>query len=132
MLRLPVWHIGGLVAEGKGKSYTPYCCHIGSDCDGGGGAARDPSHDSPKATSLVSRGAPWDRDGPGRPPRVPDKRRTPNSRRRIMLWTIFVILLVLWLLGVVSSYTLGGFIHVLLIVAVILAVMQLVQGRRAL
>jgi hypothetical protein len=49
-----------------------------------------------------------------------------------MLWTIFVILLVLWLLGVVSSYTLGGFIHVLLIVAVILAVMQLVPGRRAL
>ena len=49
-----------------------------------------------------------------------------------MLWTIFVILLVLWLLGVVSSYTLGGFIHMLLIVAVILAVMQLVQGRRAL
>ena len=49
-----------------------------------------------------------------------------------MLWTIFVILLVLWLLGVVSSYTLGGFIHVLLVVAVILAVMQLVQGRRTL
>ena len=49
-----------------------------------------------------------------------------------MLWTIFVILLVLWLLGVVSSYTLGGFIHVLLVVAVILAVLQLVQGRRAL
>ena len=49
-----------------------------------------------------------------------------------MLWTIFVILLVLWLLGVVTSYTLGGFIHVLLIVAVILAVIQLIQGRRAL
>jgi hypothetical protein len=49
-----------------------------------------------------------------------------------MLWTIFVILLVLWLLGVVTSYTMGGFIHVLLIVAVILAVMQLLQGRRAL
>ena len=48
-----------------------------------------------------------------------------------MLWTIFVILLVLWLLGVVSSYTLGGYIHVLLVVAVILAVMQLIQGRRA-
>ena len=45
-----------------------------------------------------------------------------------MLWTIFVILLVLWLLGVVTSYTLGGFIHVLLIVAVILAMMQLLQG----
>jgi hypothetical protein len=49
-----------------------------------------------------------------------------------MLWTIFVILLVLWLLGVVTSYTLGGFIHVLLVVAVVLAVMQLLQGRRAL
>ena len=49
-----------------------------------------------------------------------------------MLWTIFVILLVLWLLGVVSSYTLGGFIHVLLVIAIILAVLQLVQGRRAL
>lgn len=47
-----------------------------------------------------------------------------------MLWTIFVILLVVWLLGVVTSYTLGGFIHVLLIVAVILAVLQLIQGRR--
>jgi hypothetical protein len=49
-----------------------------------------------------------------------------------MLWTIFVILLVLWLLGVVTSYTLGGFIHVLLVIAVIMAVMQLIQGRRAL
>jgi predicted ferric reductase len=49
-----------------------------------------------------------------------------------MLWTIFVILLVLWLLGVVTSYSLGGFIHVLLVIAVILAVMQLIQGRRAL
>ena len=48
-----------------------------------------------------------------------------------MLWTIFVILLVLWLLGVVSSYTLGGFIHVVLGGAVILAVMQLIQGSRA-
>jgi len=49
-----------------------------------------------------------------------------------MLWTIFVILLVLWLLGVVTSYTLGGFIHVLLVVALVLAIMQLLQGRRAL
>ena len=45
-----------------------------------------------------------------------------------MLWTIFVILLVLWLLGVVTSYTLGGFIHVLLVVAVVLAIMQLSAG----
>ena len=49
-----------------------------------------------------------------------------------MLWTIFVVLFVMWLLGMATSYTLGGFIHVLLIVAVILAVMQLIQGRRAL
>ena len=49
-----------------------------------------------------------------------------------MLWTIFVILLVLWLLGVVTSYTVGGFIHILLVVAVVLAIMQLLQGRRAL
>ena len=47
-----------------------------------------------------------------------------------MLWTIFVILLVLWLLGVVSSYTLGGFIHVLPVVAVVIALIQLIQGRR--
>jgi Family of unknown function (DUF5670) len=57
---------------------------------------------------------------------------TLNVRRLAMLWTIFVILLVLWLLGVVTSYTLGGFIHVLLVVALIMAVMQLIQGRRAL
>jgi Family of unknown function (DUF5670) len=56
-----------------------------------------------------------------------------NEREEVaMLWTIFVILLVLWLLGVVTSYTLGGFIHVLLVIAVIMAVMQLIQGRRAL
>jgi hypothetical protein len=48
-----------------------------------------------------------------------------------MLWTIFVILLVLWLLGLVSSYTLGGFIHILLVVAVIVLLIQLFSGRRA-
>jgi len=48
-----------------------------------------------------------------------------------MLWTIFVILLVLWLLGLVTSYTLGGFIHILLVVAIALAVIQLISGRRA-
>ena len=48
-----------------------------------------------------------------------------------MLWTIFVILLVLWLLGMVSSYTLGGFIHVLLVVAIAVFVIQLISGRRA-
>jgi hypothetical protein len=47
-----------------------------------------------------------------------------------MLWTIFVILLVLWLVGLVSSYTLGGFIHLLLVAAVIVLVLQLISGRR--
>jgi hypothetical protein len=47
-----------------------------------------------------------------------------------MLWTIFVILLVLWLLGVVSSYTLGGFIHILLVIALVVLILQLVSGRR--
>jgi len=48
-----------------------------------------------------------------------------------MLWTIFVILLVLWLLGLVTSYTMGGFIHVLLVVAVAVLLIQLIPGRRA-
>ncbi len=48
-----------------------------------------------------------------------------------MLWTIFIILLVLWLLGMVSSYTLGGFIHVLLVIAIAVFVIQLISGRRA-
>ena len=47
-----------------------------------------------------------------------------------MLWTIFVILLVLWLLGVVSSYTLSGFIHILLVIALVVLVIQLITGRR--
>jgi uncharacterized membrane protein YtjA (UPF0391 family) len=47
-----------------------------------------------------------------------------------MLWTIFVILLILWLLGLVSSYTLGGFIHILLVLALVVLILQLVTGRR--
>jgi len=47
-----------------------------------------------------------------------------------MLWTIVVILLVLWLLGLVSSYTLGGFIHILLVLAIVVFVISLFQGRR--
>jgi len=46
-----------------------------------------------------------------------------------MLWTIFVILLVLWLLGMVSSYTLGGYIHLLLIIAVVVVIIRVIQGR---
>ena len=48
-----------------------------------------------------------------------------------MLWTLFVVLLVLWLVGVVSSYTLGGFIHLLLVLAVVAVLVQLITGRRA-
>jgi hypothetical protein len=48
-----------------------------------------------------------------------------------VLWTIFIILLVLWLVGVVSSYTLGGFIHILLVIALVVLIIQLITGRRA-
>jgi hypothetical protein len=47
-----------------------------------------------------------------------------------MLWTFFVILLVLWALGLVTSYTLGGLIHILLVMAIVVLVIRLVQGRR--
>jgi hypothetical protein len=46
-----------------------------------------------------------------------------------MLWTIAILLLVLWALGLVSSYTMGGFIHILLVAAVILVLVRLIQGR---
>jgi uncharacterized membrane protein YtjA (UPF0391 family) len=49
-----------------------------------------------------------------------------------MLWAIFVILLVLWLLGLVSGYTMGGVIHILLVIAIIVLVVRLIQGRRVL
>jgi hypothetical protein len=48
-----------------------------------------------------------------------------------MLWTIFVILVVLWVLGIVTSYTMGGFIHVLLVLAVIVLLIRVLQGRSA-
>ena len=47
-----------------------------------------------------------------------------------MLWTIFVILLILWLLGVVSSYTVGGFIHILLVLALVVLLINIIGGRR--
>jgi asparagine N-glycosylation enzyme membrane subunit Stt3 len=46
-----------------------------------------------------------------------------------MLWTIAVLLLILWLLGMISSYTLGGFIHILLVLAVIAILVRVIQGR---
>jgi hypothetical protein len=58
----------------------------------------------------------------------------PSQPERIgtMLYTLALILLVLWVLGLVSSYTLGGFIHILLVVAIVVVVIRLIQGRRVL
>jgi hypothetical protein len=47
-----------------------------------------------------------------------------------MLWTIFVVLMILWLLGVVSSYTIGGFIHILLVAAIVVMLIRVIQGRQ--
>ena len=46
-----------------------------------------------------------------------------------MLWTIFVVLLILWALGLVSGYTIGGFIHVLLVIAIVVILIRIIQGR---
>jgi hypothetical protein len=53
-----------------------------------------------------------------------------THEENVMLWTIALILVVLWLLGLVSSYTMGGFIHILLVLAVIVILLRLIQGRR--
>jgi Family of unknown function (DUF5670) len=49
-----------------------------------------------------------------------------------MLWTIAVVLIILWLLGLVTSYTLGGFIHALLVIAIIVVLIRVIQGRKVL
>jgi len=53
-----------------------------------------------------------------------------KKENKHMLWTIFVILLVLWALGLVTAYTMGGLIHVLLVIALVVLAIQLIQGRR--
>jgi len=55
-----------------------------------------------------------------------------KEKRHIMLWTIAVILVVLWILGMVSSYTLGGLIHILLVLAIIAVVVNLLRGKKTL
>jgi hypothetical protein len=62
---------------------------------------------------------------------------SPGRRRTVageeiddMLWTIFVVLLVLWALGMVSSYTIGGYIHILLVIAIAVVLIRIIQGRR--
>ena len=47
-----------------------------------------------------------------------------------MLWKIFIILLILWLLGIITSYTLGGYIHILLIIALVIIIVKFIQGRK--
>lgn len=47
-----------------------------------------------------------------------------------MLWTISVILIILWALGLISSYTMGGFIHLLLVIAIVVVLLNIIQGRR--
>ena len=54
----------------------------------------------------------------------------PERKMGNMLWTIFVILLILWVLGLVSGYTLSGFIHILLVIAVVILIINLIQGRK--
>jgi hypothetical protein len=49
-----------------------------------------------------------------------------------MLWTIVVVLVILWLLGLVSSYTMGGFIHILLVIAIVVVLVRVIQGRKPL
>ena len=55
--------------------------------------------------------------------------KTKNQNIKYMLYTIAVILLVLWLLGMVSSYAMGGFIHILLVVAIVMVLVRLIQGK---
>ena len=49
-----------------------------------------------------------------------------------MLWTIFVILLIMWLLGMISGYVIGGYIHILLVIAIVVVLVRIIQGRRPL
>jgi len=58
------------------------------------------------------------------------KRRCREKKGATMLWTIFVILLVMWLLGMVSAYTMGGFIHILLVIALVVLLLRIISGRR--
>jgi hypothetical protein len=60
------------------------------------------------------------------------RERLGTREEKSMLWTIVVILIVLWLLGFVSSYTMGGLIHVLLVIAVVVVLVRLLQGRKIL
>jgi len=68
--------------------------------------------------------------GPGRP--TPPAGEPATERNRVMLMTLFVILLLMWLVGMISSYTFGGFIHILLLVALVVVLIRIIEGRRPL
>jgi Family of unknown function (DUF5670) len=65
-----------------------------------------------------------------RPGRAPREIAAEGEKRMDLLWTIAVILVILWLLGMVTSYTLGGFVHILLALAIIVVLLRVIQGRR--
>jgi hypothetical protein len=69
-------------------------------------------------------------DGPGSP--KASAKRNRSRREKVMLYTIAVVLLVLWLLGLVSSTTMGGFIHILLVIAIVVVLVKVITGRRVL
>jgi flagellar basal body-associated protein FliL len=62
---------------------------------------------------------------------VGQKKQTNKRKEKVMLWTIIAILLVLWLLGLVTSYTMGGLIHVLLVIAIVVLLVRVITGNRA-
>jgi hypothetical protein len=61
-----------------------------------------------------------------------DRVKTERTKEADMLWTIAVVLIVLWLLGLVSGYTMGSFIHILLVIAIIVVLVRIIQGRKLL
>ena len=63
-------------------------------------------------------------------PTTVDRNLANKPKEEHMLWTISVILIILWLLGLVSNYTMGGYVHILLVIAVIVVLLNLIQGRR--
>ena len=80
---------------------------------------------------ISPRPAPLGKTLAGRVPRRDEEDQVVGFiRRNFMLWTIALILLILWALGLVSSYTLGGFIHILLVLAIIVVLIRIIQGRR--
>jgi hypothetical protein len=61
---------------------------------------------------------------------IADSRNEQSRKEDLMLWTIAVILVILWLLGLVTGYTMGYFIHILLVIAIVVVLIEVIQGRR--